>query len=158
MLRDLRHSRDMKMLAIDVANRVDQIDKKIDDVQQRLNQLPEDVGFAERLGIEMRRDDLFSERAIALQEPARSQTKFLLTQAAELGIPVAEDEQFWEVAHGSLHERLLTTAGIDALRKNIRREVKERIDVIQSRLAIIFGTIGAITGIISLILTLNKDT
>lgn len=158
MLRDLRHMRDMKMLAIDVANEVDEIDKDLRSIDKEIEEARlNGASSAVIWGIETNKDPLKSKRAIALQRPAELQTKYLTACAAELGIPIGQDEQFWQRSRANSAQRILTTEGIDALRKSVRRETKERIELVQSRLAIFFGTVGAVTGIISLILTLTKD-
>lgn len=95
-------------------------------------------------------------REKASLKPILFQTRYLLKEAAELQIPVPEDEIYWQFSHNQEEPRILTVDGVNRLRRDIRRERKERIDVLQTRLAIIFGTVGAITGTISLFISLTQ--
>ena len=91
------------------------------------------------------------------------ETAYLVGKARELNhvVPDKADIEAWMDMPATPSEvfkekKILTVYGITQLRSALRKEQKERFDVIQSRIALALGLIGSITGIISLIISLSR--
>ena len=69
-----------------------------------------------------------------------------------LELPDYEDKQMWRESIYTMDQSVLTEKGIEVLRSKIRAEKKERIDIFIRWATVLTGTIGALTGLLAVIL------
>ena len=69
-----------------------------------------------------------------------------------LELPDYEDKQMWRESIYTMDQSVLTEKGIEALRSKIRAEKRERIDIFIRWATVLTGTIGALTGLLAVIL------
>ena len=69
-----------------------------------------------------------------------------------LELPDYEDKQMWHESIYTMDQSVLTEKGIEALRSKIRAEKRERIDIFIRWATVLTGTIGALTGLLAVIL------
>ena len=81
-------------------------------------------------------------------------TSYLKSEANKLILPIPEDDdiKMWKEAPDMCPYKVLSEKGVTELRSAIRRERKERREAHISWIAIIIGLIGAITGLLAVIL------
>jgi hypothetical protein len=78
-------------------------------------------------------------------------TRYLIAKAEKMSLPTpsrTEGDGLWE----STYTPYLTNKGITEVRKTIREEQKQRLELVSHWAAIIIGVIGAITGLIAVIM------
>lgn len=80
-------------------------------------------------------------------------TRYVVYKANKRFLPVpshSEEGGIWEESNmtGRYH---LTDKGITEIRKMIRSDIKERIEVVSPYMSLLIGLIGAITGLVALI-------
>ena len=103
----------------------------------------------ERRRLDRQKSAFVMKRNLARQQPAIIETDYLKSLADDYVVPVPDWADAEWLQQGD--KRYLDIVGRHALRSAIRKEIKERFDVVQGRLALIFGLVGAITGTISLL-------
>jgi hypothetical protein len=87
-------------------------------------------------------------------EIADLMTKYLRATSEKMSLPFppfSTDSQLWEESHIT-GRRHLTNNGITYVRNLIRKEKRERLQIISQWIAIIIGLIGALTGLLAIIL------
>lgn len=67
-------------------------------------------------------------------------------------IPSHEAEGMWEQCSNISNRYVLTSKGISALRSPLRKERKERVELVVIILATLTGIIGAVTGLVAVIM------
>jgi len=85
----------------------------------------------------------------------RAMSDYLITEADRLLIPIPDtaDEKIWENAE---RYPVLTRQGINELRAAIRAERKARVELFVMWMPTVIGLVGALTGLVAVILGLRK--
>jgi len=103
--------------------------------------------------IEEIKHDQYFEYAMIQEEIDILITSYLRSKANTLfvSLPEYDDEKMWTECNKISQQKVLTTLGINKIKKTIRQERKERVEIILMVAASLTGIIGAITGLIALI-------
>lgn len=67
-------------------------------------------------------------------------------------IPSRETDEMWEQCDTISNRYVLTDKGISQLRSSLRKEFKAQVELIVTVLAVLTGIIGAITGLVAVIM------
>lgn len=104
--------------------------------------------------IEEIRSMAYSEYLMLKEEIDEYVTNYLTSVASKLMIPKPDlkDDSMWYNDQYTSRRKLLTENGISLIRSNIRNEKKESINLFLPIIAAITGMIGAITGLLAIIL------
>ena len=81
-------------------------------------------------------------------------TRYLVSRANKRFLPIPEREPnngFWDTAYTMPNRSLLTNKGITEIRSVIRKDMKERLDLLIPWVPAILGILGAVTGLIAVI-------
>lgn len=81
-------------------------------------------------------------------------TNYLEGQSKRYFLPLPErnDQKMWTECGIISKQRVLTSHGISEVRSALRKEAKERMEIIFTFLVILTGIIGAITGLLAILL------
>ena len=81
-------------------------------------------------------------------------TKYLWNRANKLFVPMPDynDENMWDRCNTISNEKVLSTLGINTIKKNIRAELNERSELGFKYLGFLIAVIGALTGLFAVIL------
>lgn len=81
-------------------------------------------------------------------------TEHWLRKAHRRFVPTPElkDGDMWIQCSRTSNEYVLTNRGISQLRTSLRRELKERVEVVVMAAAIVTGLLGALTGLVAVVL------
>lgn len=81
-------------------------------------------------------------------------TKYLRNRANKLFVPMPDynDENMWDRCNTISNEKVLSTLGINTIKKNIRAELNERSELVFKYLGFLIAVIGALTGLFAVIL------
>ena len=103
--------------------------------------------------IEREQGEGFSERQFIEEEISALMTDQLVTKARRLIIPTPRQNEagMWEKCT-SLQRYVLTTKGLNRLRSDVRKEVRDRVQLVALIASVITGLIGAMTGLIAVAL------
>jgi hypothetical protein len=172
LLQWVKYQRDRQFILSNMTNAVSKLEEEIASTKSKYYEdreqlIKEDASEASLQGRKARFDTTVYRLDINLQkEKTRLQeleTAYLVGKARELNhdVPNKSDTEAWMDVPAMSSEvfenkKILTVYGITKLRSALRKEQKERFDVIQSRIALALGLIGSITGIISLIISLSR--
>ena len=145
MLAELKFQKRLKKLSAGQAKTTAYYNRKLKEARKQGKNKDDIMGLDE---------EAYFEYSMAQEEIDMLITDRLTSKARKLILPLPafENEEMWKKCHDLSSRFVLTSKGIAELRKNIRSERKDRRDVYIPWIAIAIGLIGALTGLLAVIL------
>ena len=123
------------------------------------NSYADDIRKAQKEG--KPRDDIQSieatsyfEETMVDEEISALATDYLIGKATRRFVPIPshETDGMWDKCNAISNRYVLTKLGISELRSSLRKEQKEQVELVVMILAILTGIIGAVTGLMAVIM------
>lgn len=107
-----------------------------------------------RVDIRSLEDESYFEDSMLDEEIALLTTDYLIRKARRCFVPIPshESDGMWEQCNKMSNRYVLTDAGISELRSSLRKERKEQVELVVMVIATLTGVIGAVTGLVAVIL------
>jgi hypothetical protein len=96
----------------------------------------------------------YFEESMVDEEISLLATDYLIGKATRRFVPIPsrETEGMWNQCNNISDRYILTRQGISELRSSLRKEQKEKIELVVMILAVLTGIIGAVTGLVAVIM------